>query len=31
VLVLDEERSARLAGWELRYDRWSGLMVTKHA
>jgi CRISPR-associated endonuclease/helicase Cas3 len=31
VLVLDEGCSARLAGWELRYDRWSGLMVTKHA
>jgi CRISPR-associated endonuclease/helicase Cas3 len=31
VLVLDQDCSARLAGWELRYDRWSGLMVTKHA
>jgi CRISPR-associated helicase Cas3/CRISPR-associated endonuclease Cas3-HD len=31
VLVLDEACRARLAGWELRYDRWSGLMVTKHA
>jgi CRISPR-associated helicase Cas3 len=31
VLVLDQDCSARLVGWELRYDRWSGLMVTKHA
>ena len=31
VLILDENCRARLAGWELRYDRWSGLMVTKHA